>query len=82
MFVKKLSKLIIKNVSLVNKYKLKTNSIKNKFSKKNNNNQLEIRPKNSMLENISFFKTFKIKKQTFDNNLKLSLTIYLNNVIN
>ena len=82
MFVKKLSKLIIKNVSLVNKYKLKTNSIKNKFSKKNNNNQLEIRPKNSMLENISFFKTFKIKKQTFDNNLKLSLTIYLKNVIN
>ena len=35
-----------------------------------------------MLKNISFFKTFKIKKQTFDNNLKLSLTIFLKNVIN
>ena len=80
-FVKKLSKLIINNTGLIKRFKLDKKVIKNKFSKININDLSIIRPKNSMLDNNSFFKTFKIKKHSFDKNLKLSLSIYLNNII-
>ncbi len=79
-FVSKLSKLILKNTSLINKYKLNKKIVTNKFNHNNKKTISDIRPSNSMLINKPFFDTFNIKKQSFDKSLKLSLSIYLNNI--
>ncbi len=77
-FVNKLSNILLKYKKeiLIDK-----SMIINKFVKLSKNIKSDIRPSNSMLNNNKFFKTFKLKKYTFKNNLELSISLYINKIL-